>query len=116
MDEELKQHLSDERQWLRLIYIVLFALIFQVTEVVISVVVVVQFFWVIISGSRNAALLSFGSRLTAYARDVLGFLTYCTSVKPFPFADWPEGIEVERPEAAAASPPPPEPPSAPDES
>ncbi|MEE9253493.1 MAG: DUF4389 domain-containing protein [Pseudomonadales bacterium] len=116
MDEDLKQHLTDESQWLRLLYMVLFVVIFQVAEAVISVVVVVQFLWVIVSGSRNANLLSLGSKLTAYARDVLAFLTYCSSAKPFPFGDWPEGIEVERSEAAPASPRPPEPPSAPDDS
>jgi hypothetical protein len=115
MDEELKQHLTDESQWLRLLYMVLFVVIFQLVEAVISVVVVIQFLWVIISGSRNDNLLSLGSRLTAYARDILAFLTYCTSAKPFPFADWPEGVAVDAPSVAAASPPPTAPPSAPDD-
>jgi hypothetical protein len=110
MDEELKQHLTDESQWLRLLYMVLFAVIFQLVEAVITIVVVIQFLWVIISGARNENLLSLGARLTAYARDILAFLTYCTSAKPFPFADWPEGIAV-----AAASEPPTPPPAASDD-
>lgn len=114
MDEELKHHLTDESQWLRLIYMVLFAFIFQVVEVVVTIVVIVQFLWVIVSGARNANLLSLGSKLTAYARDVLAFLTYCTSAKPFPFAEWPQGVEVEQAAEAPANPQPPEPPAAPD--
>ncbi len=116
MDEELKEHLTDESQWLRLLYMVLFVIIFQLVEAVISIVVVIQFLWVIISGSRNENLLSLGSKLTAYARDILAFLTYCSSTKPFPFADWPEGIVVEQRAAAPGSTQPPETPSGPDDS
>ena len=116
MDEELKEHLTDESQWLRLLYMVLFVVIFQLVEGVVTIVWVIQFLWVIISGSRNENLLSLGSKLTAYARDILAFLTYCTSVKPFPFADWPEGIVVEQRAATPASTQPPETPSAPDDS
>ncbi len=116
MDEELKEHLTDESQWLRLLYMVLFVIIFQLVEGVVTIVWVIQFLWVIISGSRNENLLSLGSKLTAYARDILAFLTYCTSVKPFPFADWPEGIVVEQRATAPASTQPAETPSAPDDS
>ncbi len=89
MSSELKQNLTRGETWIRMLYVVLFAAIYTVAEVVLVAVVVVQFGFVLISGKRNPNLLQFGGRLSRYMYDLLLYFTFRSDAKPFPFDDWP---------------------------
>lgn len=69
---------------------VLFAIFLYVASFVISVLVVVQFVFALVTGSDNNKLRQFGFSLSAYIHQALQFLTYNSEIKPFPFSDWPE--------------------------
>ncbi|MDH3692002.1 MAG: DUF4389 domain-containing protein [Gammaproteobacteria bacterium] len=85
----MKQNLRRRDSWVRLFFIVLFALIYSVAEVVLFAVVVVQFGFVLISGERNQKLLRFGADLSRFVYDILRYVTFNSDDRPFPFSDWP---------------------------
>jgi hypothetical protein len=54
------------------------------------VVVVLQFFWVLINGEPKQELAAIGRQLGEYARDIAQYMTFATDERPFPFdRDWP---------------------------
>ena len=91
MNEELKTHLTSRETWVRLLYILLFAVIYAVAEVVIAAVVVFQFFHVLATGRRNPRVLALGLALSTFVYQVLRFVTFNTDAAPWPFAEWPGG-------------------------
>lgn len=107
-DTTLKSHLTQRTTWLRALYMVLFALIYSVVELVILAVVLLQFAFVLFSGRSNQRLLRFGQTLSTYVYQILVFVTYNTEDKPFPFSPWPgaEGTNVEAEEPAPVAPEP----------
>ncbi len=89
MVEELTSEPSRRATWIRVLYVILFTLIYSVTEIVIVAVVVVQFGFVLISGDRNQKLLDFGADLSKFIYQILQYVTFNSEDKPFPFSDWP---------------------------
>lgn len=105
--QELKQNLQDGGAWMRLFYILLFAVIYSVGEVVLTMVVVFQFLCVLFTGGKNAQVLKLGGQLSAFLYHVLRYLTYNTDERPYPFSDWPSGAKgpgaAEKPATAKGS-------------
>lgn len=73
--------------WLRGLFMVLFAVLYTIAEVVVTAVVLLQFLIVVVTGERNERLTGLGERLSVYVYDVLRFLTYNSEQRPFPFSD-----------------------------
>lgn len=88
-NEELKSNLLSSKHWLRLLYMLLFAVILYVAIMVVWVLVVVQFLFSLITGQDNFKIRQFAYSLSTYIYQTLKFLTYSSDEKPFPFADWP---------------------------
>ncbi len=76
--------------WMRGLWMILFALFFGLAESVLLVVAVVQFFWMLFAGQKNAALAEFGVDLGKWLRDVARFQSGASENKPFPWARWGE--------------------------
>jgi len=91
MQPELKQRLTAGTTWMRGLYIVIFAVIFGVTEVVLWAVVVFQFLLALFRGEANARLLTFCLSLAAFIYQMVAFMTFSSDEKPFPFGPWPKG-------------------------
>ncbi len=89
MENGLKSNLTRSETWIRVLYVILFAVIYMVAEVVLVAVVVIQFGFVLITGKRNPNLLQFGGSLSRYLYDVLLYFTFRSDKEPFPFDDWP---------------------------
>lgn len=87
----VKDNVTRRETWQRLLYIVLFAFIYTVAEIVLAAVVVVQFGFELIAGRRNRSLLELGAGLARYAYEILLYVTYNTERRPYPFAEWPHG-------------------------
>ncbi len=98
--ETLKTNVTSGTHWLRLVYMLLFAVLLYFAGVVMGVVIILQFLFALLTGSPNDNLRQFGKSLALYIYRVLEFLTYSRDDKPFPFSDWPEA------EAAAPVPKP----------
>jgi len=93
MDEDIKKNLKDRSSWLRGLFIVLFVIFYNVAEIVLMAIVLVQFGFKIVTGELNDKLLSFSKTLSRYIYEVLQFITYESETMPFPFSDWPENEE-----------------------
>ncbi len=91
MESETKKHLTERSTWIRLLYMILFVIIFNIAEFVISVVVVVQFLSKLFTGRAVSRLQSLGRSLANYVYEVVAFLTLYTDDIPYPFSPWPKG-------------------------
>ncbi len=105
MNETKKKNLTNPTTWLRLVYIILFAIAFSVAEVVIVAVIVAQFLFELITGQPNEQLRSLGRSLGGYANEIVAYLTYHSDDKPFPFGSWPEGAPAREASAKTAAKP-----------
>ncbi len=85
---------SAESPWKRLLFIILFAIIFNLVEFVVFVVVVIQFLAKLLTGGVNKQLQLLGPTLGAYARQIIEFLTYYSDDRPYPFRSWPSGTHT----------------------
>lgn len=88
----LGENLKSKDTWLRLFFIILFAILYGIAEFVATVVVVIQFLWVLFTGERNERLRELGQSLAGYSYQVIRYLTYNSDERPFPIdLDWPSG-------------------------
>lgn len=96
MKPELKQRLTAGDTWMRGLYIVIFTVIFSITEVLLAAVVVFQFLATLFTGETNARLRAFGLGLAAFIYQIVAFATFNSDERPFPFGPWPEGMALGR--------------------
>lgn len=91
---------------LRVLWMVLFALVWQLAELVLLGVVLLQLVLRLINGAPSRALMEFGDSLSQYLAQIGRFASFHSDEKPWPFADWPAAREpqVEAPFAAAPAP------------
>jgi len=87
--DEFKEHVKNTSVWKRLLFMILFAILYSAAEVVLVVVVIYQFLSLLFTGKKNEKVLSFGAQLSAYIYQVFSFQTFNTEEKPFPMGDWP---------------------------
>ena len=90
MDPQIKSYIKRRASWVRALYMVLFALIYSVAEIVLVAAVVFQFGCVLITGRPNGRLLAFGHSLSTFIYQMVLFFTYNTEERPFPFGAWPD--------------------------
>ena len=88
----VKENLKRGSTWLRLFFMFVVVILYSVSRVVVSLVVLLQFFWVLLSGETNESLENFGQSLATYTYQIISYLTFNTEERPFPFdLDWPTG-------------------------
>ena len=102
MDEQTRDNLKNKTTWLRLIYILLFAIAFNIAELMVGIITLVQFFTVLFTNTPNPRLQRFGGDLGKYIRDIVGYLTYQTDHMPFPISDWGQEQEPTRKPASSS--------------
>ena len=95
--EATRAHWKDRETWMRGLYMLLFAVIFWVAEVLLLATAVFQFGCVLFTARRNERLLGFGEGLSRWFYEIVAFLTFNTDEKPFPFSDWPGDAKENRP-------------------
>ena len=86
---DIKTSIFSPKHWIRLIYMLLFALMLHVASIVMWVLCAMQFIISLITDKNNENLRYLGKSITRFIGQALDFLTYNTEVKPFPFAEWP---------------------------
>jgi len=85
-ESKLKQH---ESILLRILWMLLFIVVWQVAEIVLGVVVLVQLVYRLFYGAPSLSMMSFGDSLSQFLAQIGRFGTFNTDQKPWPFADWP---------------------------
>jgi len=87
---DLEKNVTRRSTWLRLIFMIIFGVLWGISRVVTAAVVVIQFFCVLLTGETNGQLKTLGHSLAIYAFQVTDYLTFNTEIKPFPFdGGWP---------------------------
>ena len=91
MDKNTSGNLKEESTWLRLVFIILFAILFNLAELVLTAVVVVQFLSTLVRGKPVSQITVFGQNLSTFLYEMLLFLTFKTDDMPWPINAWPNG-------------------------
>ncbi|GIZ11922.1 DUF4389 domain-containing protein [Pseudomonas sp. NCCP-436] len=84
-----KRTLERESIALRILWMVIFVIVWQLAELVLGVVVLLQLGYRLFYGAPSAALLSLGDSLSQYLAQIGRFGTFNSDEKPWPFSDWP---------------------------
>lgn len=104
MSEELDdivENLKETSAWIRIILMFAYAVIlYLVIAPVIFVIMLAQALFSVITGDPNKNLTYFGAALTRFVSQILGYLTYNSDTRPFPFTDFPD---EEKNEAASTA-------------
>lgn len=91
---KVEENLKSRSTWLRLVFMVVFYALASLATIVLSVVVVLGFLWVLITGDTNSNLKALGQGIAAYLYQIVRYLSYNSEEKPFPFeADWPSSSD-----------------------
>ena len=69
-------------------YILLFAILYSIAEVVLGAIVIFQFLHTLIKDNVNSRLKTFSAQINVYVYDILQYVTYNSEVKPYPFTEW----------------------------
>ena len=87
---EFKKNVSSPPTWTRGLFILLFALIYGIAEVVVTAVIAFQFCYTLVTGTSNRQLRDFGQDLSTFIYQIMLYLTYNSEDKPYPFGPWPD--------------------------
>lgn len=82
-----------ENKLLRLVFMVLFAVIYRVLDIILILIAVVQYLFHVFTDKDNETLRQLGDGVSCYYFQIFRYLTYNTEEKPFPFSDWPTSTE-----------------------
>ena len=97
MNPKTTDNLKEESTWLRLVFIILYAILLNITEFVIGVVVVIQFLSKLFTGKVVHQGTIFGQNLSTYMYEIIRFLTFKTDEMPWPINPWPNGPPTDDP-------------------
>jgi len=86
--ETVKQNISNKSQWMRILYMIMFAVILYLVMMLVTVVVIVQLLFALFTGKPNDDIGDFASDLSQYVYRIVAFLTYTDDRRPFPFNNW----------------------------
>lgn len=101
-DMDTKENSSRGEVWLRGGYILIFALIYGISKIVIWAIVLFQFLSSLIAGKTNPQLGGFSQTLSIFVYQLLQYIMFNSDEKPFPFSEWPEkGLEINVQKTAA---------------
>ena len=89
MTENTDTSANKRNVWVRGFFMLLMVFVFQVSATLIFAVTVIQFVMMLLNGTANARLISFGRSLGVYFQQIVNFMTFVTEEIPFPFNDWP---------------------------
>ena len=78
MDDAVKARLTRRSIWMRAVFMLIFLVAYSVAEVVLGIVVIIQFLIVLFTGTANANLLRLGNNLSTYIAEVLRFMSFNT--------------------------------------
>ncbi|MGH1449444.1 MAG: DUF4389 domain-containing protein [Pseudomonadaceae bacterium] len=89
--DAFKRTVTSPDYWLRVIYTLLLALAWQVTELLLIVVTLLQLGFKLFTGEPRAGLTGLGNSLAQYAWQIGRYVTLASEQKPWPFMEWPDG-------------------------
>lgn len=95
-----KTSISRMKILLRLLYSILFLLVFEVLRLIVQLTVLGQYVYLLIMGVPSVPLRKFGARVSDYTYSVLRYLTLSENAKPYPFASFPGEVSPPEPDVS----------------
>jgi hypothetical protein len=89
MEKEQEITLSRKNIFVRLLYTVLYLVIFEILKLIIQITVVFQYIYLLITLSHNDSIRNFSNKVSTYTYEVIRYLTLNANPRPFPFNDFP---------------------------
>ena len=71
------------------LYLVLFAILFDLVQLVVVLIALVQYILLLTTGATLPRLRELGLSLGRYLKEIVGFLTFEEDHAPYPFSHWP---------------------------
>jgi hypothetical protein len=88
----IEENLKSGATWTRALFMLISAVFASVAFFAGWVIVVLGFFWVLITGEVNQQIREVGQSIAAYIYNIARYLTFNTDEKPFPLGGaWPSG-------------------------
>ncbi|MBB3104600.1 DUF4389 domain-containing protein [Azomonas macrocytogenes] len=84
------QAIDRESLVLRVVWMLVFFFVWQLAELVLLGIVVVQLILKLSKGHPSSDLMAFGDSVSQYIAQIGRFGTFNTEQKPWPLADWPK--------------------------
>ena len=81
----------DQPLWVRVLYMLLFAVIYSIAELLAKITVVAQLTIRVCSGKTQRHLLAFSADLSAYIHAIWRYLAFNDEQRPWPYSPWPKG-------------------------
>ncbi len=81
----MENNLKSKSTWLRLVFMIVFAAIANLTLLVTGFIVVIGFLFVLFTGDVNDKIKQAGAVVSSYLAEIIRYLTFNTDQKPFPF-------------------------------
>ena len=91
--EEWKENLLKQGKWLRLLWMIGFSFIYYLSMKVLWIIVLVQFLFVLLTDKRSSNVTKVSRGFRNYMIQILDYINYHSSEKPFPFSDFPSSEE-----------------------
>ena len=91
----VKENVKNPDVWLRGLFILIFGVILYFAVILVWLVVVFQFITKLLTGDLNRQVADFNGGLLRYISLMLGYITFQSDEKPFPFSPWPEQTAAE---------------------
>ena len=89
MDEDAKENMTDKALWSRALLMFLFYVVFNILELVVGCMGLVQLALALFTKKPNENLTSLGASLGTYLNQIVEFITFSSEEKPYPFGPWP---------------------------
>ncbi|MDF2489055.1 MAG: hypothetical protein K0S77_1677 [Pseudomonas sp.] len=74
---------------LRVLWMLAMLVVWQLAELLLAGLVLVQLVYRLVYGAPSLSLMNFGDSLSQYLAQIGRFGTFHSDQKPWPFADWP---------------------------
>ena len=81
---------------IRLLYTLLYLIVFEVLKLVIQVTIFFQYIYLLITRKHNDPMRNFSNKVATYAYRIIRYATLNENYRPFPFNEFPQ--EMEKPE------------------
>ncbi|WP_172326908.1 DUF4389 domain-containing protein [Mangrovicoccus sp. HB161399] len=87
MDDSDEDYLPRDGRFERIIYMVVFLILFAIGETLLWAVTIAQMIWVAVYGQPNDHVAEFGARLGVWIKRVVLYQSGTTDEKPFPWRE-----------------------------
>jgi hypothetical protein len=88
--ENPDERVRSREVWKRGLFMLLFAVAFGISQVVLNAVAIVQVLWLLFTGAPNQFLARFGRSFSSWLAETAQFMTCASDDKPFPWRQWPD--------------------------